>query len=199
MLKKILLALLVLVAAFLLFVTTRPDTYHIERSATMTAPPEVVFARVNDLHAWSEWSPWDKLDPAMKKTFGGPESGPGASYAWEGNDKVGAGSMTIQTATRPTTVGLELQFLKPFKDTSHTTFAFAPEGAGTKVTWSMDGKNQFLGKVMCLFMDMDKEVGGDFEKGLASLSEVTAKDAVRAAARDAAEAAAAAADSAAKK
>jgi len=199
MLKKILLVLLVLIAAFLLFVTTRPDTYHIERSPAMSAPPEVVFARVNDFHAWVDWSPWEKLDPAMKKTFGGPESGPGATYAWDGNEKAGAGSMTIQSANRPSQIGIELAFLKPFKDTSHVTFTFAPAEAGTKVTWAMDGKYMFVSKMMCLFIDMDKEIGKDFATGLVSLSEVTAKDAVRDARRDAAEAAAAATESAAKK
>jgi hypothetical protein len=199
MLKKILLALLVVVAGFLLLVVSRPDTFHIERSASLSAPPEVVFNRLNDFHGWPDWSPWEKLDPAMKRTFGGPESGPGATYAWVGNDKVGEGSMRIQNATSPTHLGIELKFVKPFEATSQAAFALAPEGTGTKVTWSMDGKNNFLGKAMCLFMDMDKEVGGQFESGLATLNSVTAKDAERVAARDAAEAAAAAAESAGKK
>ena len=198
MLKKILLALLVVLAGFLLLVVSRPDTFHIERSASLTAPPAVVFARLNDFHAWADWSPWEKLDPAMKKTFGGPESGPGASYAWAGNDKAGEGSMLIQTATSPSHIGIELKFLKPFAATYQAAFALAPEGTGTKVTWSMDGRNDFASKLFGLFMDMDKEVGGDFERGLATLNEVTAKDAVIVAARDAREAAAAAADSAAK-
>ena len=199
MLKKILLALLVVLAGFLLLVVSRPDTFHIERSASLTAPPAVVFARLNDFHAWADWSPWEKLDPAMKKTFGGPESGPGASYAWAGNDKAGEGSMLIQTATSPSHIGIELKFLKPFAATYQAGFALAPAGTGTKVTWSMDGRNDFASKLFGLFMNMDKEVGGDFERGLATLNTVTAEDAVIVAARDAREAAAAAADSAVKK
>ena len=198
MLKKILLALLVVLGGFLLLVVSRPDTFHIERSATLTAPPAVVFARLNDFHAWADWSPWEKLDPAMKKTFAGPESGPGATYSWAGNDQAGEGSMLIQTATHPSHIGIELKFLKPFAATYQAAFALAPAGTGTKVTWSMDGRNDFASKLFGLFMDMDKEVGGDFERGLATLNEVTAKDAVIVAARDAREAAAAAADSAAK-
>ena len=190
MLKKILLALLVVIAGLVLYVASRPDTFHIERSATMTAPPAVVFARLNDFHAWQDWSPWEKIDPAMKKTFGGPESGPGATYAWAGNDKVGEGSMEIKTATRPSNLGIELKFLKPFEATNQASFALAPEGTGTKVTWNMDGKHNFMSKTMCVFMDMDKQVGGDFEKGLADLRTVTAKDAEIVAARDAAQAAA---------
>jgi hypothetical protein len=195
MLKKILLALLVVLAGFLLLVVSRPDTFHIERSAMLIAPPAVVFARLNDFHAWADWSPWEKLDPAMKKTFGGPESGPGASYAWAGNDKAGEGSMLIQTATNPSHIGIELKFLKPFAATYQAGFDLAPEGTGTKVTWSMDGRNDIASKVFGLFMNMDKEVGSDFERGLASLNEVTVKDAAVVTAHDAAEAAAQAADS----
>ena len=175
--KKILLVLVVLVLGFVAFVASRPATYHVERSATVAAPPEVVFARITDLHAWQAWSPWEKLDPAMKHTFSGPDRGTGASYAWAGNDKVGEGRMTITDATAPSKVAFELEFIKPFASKCETGFTLAPEGDGTKVTWTMDGKNDFMGKAMCLFMDMDKTVGGDFERGLASLNTVAAADA----------------------
>ena len=190
MLKKILLLLLTLIAAFLTFVATRPDTFHVERSATIAAPPEVVFARIDDLHAWGDWSPWEKLDPKMTRKFDGPESGPGATYAWAGNDKVGKGRMTIQESTRPSHVGLQLEFLEPFQATSQSAFTLAPEATGTKVTWAMDGKNNFVAKVMCVFISMDKTVGGDFEKGLASLNGVAANDSARRAASAARQAAA---------
>ncbi len=189
MLKKVLLLLLVVLAGFLTFVITRPDTFHVERSVTIAAPPEVVFARIDDLHAWGDWSPWEKLDPKMTRKFGGPESGPGASYAWAGNDKVGKGRMTIQESTRPSHVGIQLEFLEPFKATSQSSFTLAPEAAGTKVTWAMDGKNNFVSKVMCVFISMDKTVGADFEKGLASLDQVARNDTARRAASAARQAA----------
>lgn len=186
MLKKVLLLLLVLIAGFLTLVLTRPDTFHIERSASIAAPPEIVFARIDDLHGWGDWSPWEKLDPAMTRTFAGPKSGPGASYAWAGNDKVGKGKMTIQDSTRPSHVGIQLEFLEPFQATNQSSFTLAPEAAGTKVTWAMDGGNNFVSKAFSLFMNMDKTVGADFERGLANLNEVAARDAQRSAAAPAA-------------
>ena len=182
--KKLLLLLLVVVAGFVTYVITRPDTFHVERSATIAASPEIVFARINDLHAWADWSPWEKLDPAMQRTYEGPESGPGAAYRWAGNDKVGKGKMTITEATRPTHVGIRLEFLEPFQATNQSTFALAPEGAGTKVTWSMNGQNNFVAKAFSVFMNMDQTVGGDFEKGLVNLNEAAAKDARLKAATD---------------
>ena len=172
MAKKIVLALLVIVAGFLTFVVTRPDTFHVERSATIAAPANVVYAHVVDFHAWPEWSPWEKLDPAMQRTYGGAAAGPGATYSWTGNDKVGEGKMTIVDATPPSKVGIQLDFIKPFAASNTATFAMAPEGEQTKVTWSMDGKNSFMSKTMSVFMSMDKMVGGDFEKGLASMKSV---------------------------
>jgi uncharacterized protein YndB with AHSA1/START domain len=155
MLKKIVLALVVLVAAYFVYVQTRPDTFHVERSRTVAAPPNVVYAQIHDFHAWPAWSPWEKLDPDMKRTYGGPEAGPGATYSWAGNDKVGEGTMTIKDVAPAERVNLELLFLKPFKATNTATFALAPEGEGTKVTWSMDGRHNLFSKAMCVFMSMD--------------------------------------------
>jgi len=169
MARKIVLFVVVLVAALLTFVVTRPDTFHVERSATVHAPADVVFARLDDFHRWSDWSPWEKLDPAMQRTYSGADKGVGAEYAWKGNDKVGEGRMTIQDAEAPRDLDIKLEFLKPFQATSATKFALAPAEGGTKVTWSMDGRNNFMSKTMSLFMSMDKEVGKDFEKGLAQL------------------------------
>src|SRR5262249_7146798 len=126
-------------------------------------------AQVNDFHAWPAWSPWEKLDPQMKKTFEGPASGVGAKYAWTGNDKVGEGRMTIEKSEKPSTVGIKLEFLKPFEATNATTFTFAPTAKGSKVTWAMDGENNFMAKAASLFMDMDKMIGGDFERGLTAM------------------------------
>jgi uncharacterized protein YndB with AHSA1/START domain len=172
MVKKILLALAAALVVFLAFVATRPPTFHVERSITLAAPPERAFAQVNDFHAWAAWSPWDKLDPQMKRTFEGAPAGVGASYSWVGNKQVGEGRMTIEKSEPARLVSIKLEFIKPFEATNTATFAFAPDGAGTKVTWSMDGNNNFVGKLFSVFMDMDKMVGGDFERGLASMKTI---------------------------
>lgn len=171
--KKLLLSLVVLLLAFAGFVATRPAAFHVERSVTVQAPVATIEAQIVDFRAWNAWSPWVKLDPAMKKTFDGPATGVGAVYGWVGNDKVGEGRMTITEHEPGARVGMRLEFLKPWEATSATAFAFAPEGAATRVTWTMDGTNDFLGKLMCLFVDMDKQIGGDFERGLASLRSVS--------------------------
>lgn len=171
--KKILRIVLILVIGFLIYASTRPDTFRVERTGVIGAPAETVYGHIVNFHDWVAWSPWEKLDPNMKKTFGGTDGTVGATYAWVGNDKVGEGSMTITELTPVSKVGIKLDFLKPFKSTSATTFTLAPEGNGTKVTWTMEGRNNFMSKVMCIFMDMDKMVGGDFEKGLVSLKAVS--------------------------
>lgn len=170
--KKVLIGLVVLLGGFSAFVTTRPDDYKVERTATMAAPPELVFAQVSDFHNWAAWSPWDKLDPAMKKDFSGADKGVGASYHWVGNDKVGEGRMTITDATASSQVGIKLEFMKPFESTSTTTFTLAPAAEGTKFTWSMAGKNNFVSKAMGVFASMDSMIGKDFEAGLANLKGV---------------------------
>ena len=184
MARKILLALLVLVAVLLVVIMTRPDTFHVERTAVVHAPADVVFARLEDFHKWPDWSPWEKLDPAMQRTFSGADKGVGAVYAWKGNDKVGEGRMTILEAAPSSKLGLRLEFLKPFQSTSRTTFDLAPGDGGTQVRWAMDGPQNFMSKAMCLVMDMDKQVGGDFEKGLAALDTVASADARAAAPPD---------------
>ena len=169
MARKILIGVAVVVVLLVLVILTRPATFHIERSTLVAAPPENVFAQVNDFRAWAAWSPWEKLDPQMKKSFEGPPAGVGAKYAWSGNDKVGEGRMTIEKSDKPSTVGVKLEFLKPFESTSATTFTFAPAPGGSKVTWAMDGDNNFMAKAASLFMDMDKMIGPDFDKGLAAM------------------------------
>lgn len=170
--RKILIGLVVVVLAFIVFVSTRPATFHIERSTTMAASPEVAFAQVNDFHKWAQWSPFEKLDPQMTKTFEGPNEGVGAAYAWKGNDKAGEGRMTIEASDKASHIAIKLQFMKPFPATNTATFTFAPDSTNpklTRVTWAMDGNNNFMGKMFQLFVNMDKLVGADFEKGLASL------------------------------
>lgn len=170
MAKKIALAIAAALAALLVLVATRPGTFHVERSTTISAPPEVVFAQIDDFHEWRAWSPWEHIDPELARTYDGPQAGVGASYSWSSkNDKVGKGRMTILESKKPSVVRIELAFLEPFTATNTATFTITPAGQGTEVRWAMDGSNNFAAKAMLLVMDMDKLVGGDFEKGLASM------------------------------
>jgi hypothetical protein len=183
-LRVILLLIVAVIVICLGLAAMRPDTYHFERSASIAAPPSTVFAVVDDFHNWSAWSPWAHLDPAMKESYEGPSSGKDAIYSWTGNDKVGTGRMTIQESTPDSHVGIKLEFIKPMAMTAQSAFALAPEGQGTKITWSMDGKNDFMAKFFSLFMNMDKSVGGDFERGLASLKTIAEKMPAASAAAD---------------
>jgi hypothetical protein len=170
--KKILLGVLVLLLGFLGFAASRPDTYRVERSATIEAPAVAVFEQIDDLRAWPAWSPWDKLDPGMEKAYSGPPRGVGSSYSWKGNEKVGEGKLAITESEAPTRVACRLEFIKPFSSVAQTEFRLVPAGTFTTVTWSMQGQNNLMGKVFGLFMDMDSAIGADFEKGLASLKQV---------------------------
>lgn len=179
MLKKVAIVIGLLIVVLLGVVATRPATYRVERSAEVSAPPSAVYALVNDFHKWDAWSPWAKLDPNMKLTFDGAAAGTGAIYYWTGNKEVGEGRMTITESQPDSRVVIKLEFIKPFPTTSTTTFVFTPSGSSTKVTWVMDGKNDFIGKAFTLFMDMDKMIGKDFEKGLASMKGVAESQATQ--------------------
>jgi hypothetical protein len=172
MLKKIAITLAAAVVILLLVIATRPANFKIERSADMRAPSWLVFGLVNDFRQWHVWSPWEKLDPAMQKTFGEKSAGEGAVYSWTGNDQVGEGRMTITEAKAAQYVKLKLEFLKPWKATNQATFTFAPQGSSTKVSWAMEGEYDFMGKAFSLFADMDAMVGKDFEQGLAMMGTV---------------------------
>ncbi|HQR29458.1 MAG TPA: SRPBCC family protein [Anaeromyxobacteraceae bacterium] len=170
MLKKILAILLVVVLAFGGFVGSRPSDYKIERSIVIDGPIESVYPEVVMFRRWGNWSPWAHLDPNMAVEYGGPKGGLGSTYHWKGNDKVGEGRMTMTGALKDELVQIKLEFIKPWAQVSQTEFRFKPEGPGqTRVTWTMTGKHDFVGKLFALFMDMDKMVGTDFEKGLAAL------------------------------
>ncbi len=169
MIRKILVGIAAVVVLFAVVVATRPSEFHIERSITIHAPAESAFERVNDFHAWPDWSPWEKLDPQTKRTFGGAPSGAGATYAWSGNDEVGEGLMTIEGSDRPSRVSIRLDFARPMVATHWATFTFAPVPEGTKVTWAIDGENDFAGKAFSLFVNMDTMLGAYFERGLATL------------------------------
>lgn len=193
MLKKIGLGLVAVVVLFLIVVATRPGEFRYERSAVINAPPDAVFPLVNDFHSWNGWSPWDKLDPNLKRTFEGPAQGVGAMYGWTGNDDVGEGRMTITDAKANESIKIKLEFIRPFAAVNDTEFTFKPEGAGTKVSWVMSGKNNFMSKAFGLFVDMDKMIGSDFDKGLAQMKQLGEAEAARRAAAAPAPAPAAAA------
>ncbi len=175
MLKKIAVVVAVLIAGVLLFAATRPDTFGVQRSATIKAPPEKIFALVNDLQQWRSWSPYENKDPAMKRTFTGPPAGKGAAYAWEGNKEVGQGRMEISGTTPPNLVTIQLDFIKPFEGHNRVDFRIEPQGDTTQVTWAMNGPAPYITKLMSIFVDMDKMIGRDFEVGLANLKAAAEK------------------------
>lgn len=152
------------------------STYSVTRSATIPAPASAIFPYVNSFQEWTKWSPWESVDNNLQRTYSGADSGVGAKYAWTGNRKAGAGTMEIIQSDEPGSINVRLEFTKPFKAVNPTSFTFTPDGSGTRVTWTMTGENTGIGKVFALFMNMDKMVGGDFEKGLASLAAAVAKD-----------------------
>lgn len=173
MIKKILLGLaacIVLgVAILLALILKQPDDYSVSRSTTIAAPPAGVFALVNDFRQWEHWSPWADLDPDSKVSFEGAESGKGSIFKWSGNAEVGEGSQEIVESKPGELVRIKLVFIKPFAGTSDTEFAFQPDGEGTRVTWTMSGKNDFIGKAISLVMDCETMIGPMFEKGLANM------------------------------
>lgn len=161
--------LLLIVLVFVVLVAIRPADFTITRNTTIAAPPGVVFGHINNLHQWEAWSPWAKLDPTMKQTYDGPPEGVGASHSWNGNNKVGEGKMTITESTPAERVALRLEFLRPMRAVNQSVFTLKPDAAGTVVTWTMTGTNGFMGKAFDMVMNMDRMLGKDFEKGLASL------------------------------
>lgn len=179
MLKKILLVAAVVVAVpvvgVLGYAATKPDTFRIERSTTIQAPPERIYAFVDDFRAWEAWSPYEKMDPAMKRTYSGAAHGQGASYAWEGNEHAGAGNMAITEALPGEKLAIRLNFTKPFEASNTAEFTFKPEGGATKVTWAMHGPMPFISKVMDVLLGMDAMIGKDFEAGLSSLKALAEK------------------------
>jgi hypothetical protein len=169
MLKKILIGIAAIILIFVVVVALQPSDFHIARTTTIAAPADAVFDQVSDFHKWVAWSPYEKIDPALKRTYSGNPSGVGAIYEWVGNKDVGEGRATI-TESRPNElVRIQLEFLKPFAATNIAEFNLAPSGDQTSITWSMTGTNNFMFKAVGLFMNMDKMVGGQFEQGLAQL------------------------------
>ncbi len=175
MFSIITIVIFVLVAALLIYAATLPDTFRVERSVEINAAPEKIFPFVNDFHNWRRWSPYEKIDPALKRIYSSNESGEGAVYEWEGNNKVGSGRMEIMTTVPPSSITIKLDFLKPFKAHHTALFTFDKKGDQTHVSWSNFGTNPYPAKLMCMFVDMDHMIGKDFEAGLVNLKNIAEK------------------------
>jgi hypothetical protein len=172
MLEIILISIAVIVIVFVVIVAMQPSEFLIARSTIISAPPTAVFPQVNDFHMWKSWNPWGKIDPAMKQTYEGAPAGTGAIYTWAGNKEVGEGRMTIIESRPSDLIRVKLEFMKPFRANHIALFTIKPEGKQTVVTWNMTGQNNFMAKAIHLFMNMDKMIGGQFEKGLADMKSV---------------------------
>lgn len=169
MLKNIAVIVAGLIVIFLGFVFTRPATFRIERSAVIDAPPAKIFPFINDFRSWGAWSPWERIDRNMQRNYVGPLTGPGSAYEWSGNEEIGSGRMEITATTPPTKLVIDLHFISPFEARNTAEFTLVPQGNSTKVTWAMYGPNTFMGKLMGLFMNVDKMIGDNFEAGLTNL------------------------------
>lgn len=170
MFKKFVLIVLVLIGLLLAFAWTRPDTYHVQRTGHVAAPPQQVFDLVGDFRHWPEWSPWEDLDPQMQRVYSSPSQGVGASYDWSGNEEAGKGRMQIRQARAPQRLDIDLQFIEPMASSNRMRFDFTPAGDGTEVLWQMEGQHSFATKIMSVFMSFDRLIGRDFDKGLANLA-----------------------------
>lgn len=181
MLKKLLVAIAVLIVGFVVLVALQPSNFRIERSIVVNAPAEVVFPHVNDFRRWTAWSPFEKLDPNLKRNYDGAPSGTGSVYHWAGNKDAGEGRATIIESRTNERIRIQLEFIKPYQATDIAEFTFVPEGQGTRVTWSLSGTNNFMFKAVGLFMNMDGMLGGEFDKGLRELKALSEAPAVPAA------------------
>jgi uncharacterized protein YndB with AHSA1/START domain len=169
MFKLIAIGVLVVIGAFLLYAATRPDTFRVARTATIKAPPEKIFALINDLRSMQTWSAWEKMDPGMKRTHGGAASGPGATYAWAGNKQIGEGRMEIIESSPPSKVTIRMDFIKPFAAVNTLEFTLQPDGGSTRVTEAIFGPSPFISKVMSIVCNADRMIGGKFDESLAEL------------------------------
>ena len=167
--------IVVLLAAALAYAATKPDTFRVQRSTSIKAPPEKIFPLLDDLRSHATWSPWDQKDPAMKRTYSGAARGKGAVYEWDGNKNIGKGRMEITETSPPSRVIFKLDFIKPFEAHNIAELVLEPKGDATNVTWAIYGPNLFLGKVMSLVCNMDRMIGKEFETGLANLKRLTEK------------------------
>jgi uncharacterized protein YndB with AHSA1/START domain len=169
MFVEIALGAIALVVLSLIVIAALPANFRVERSATIDAPPEAVFALIHDFRQWRKWSPYEKRDPNMKRTYDGPAAGAGSAYSWAGNAQIGEGRMTITESKPYEHVAIRIEFFKPWKATNGVQFRLTPVGGGVSVSWSMNGEKNFMCKVFSLFMNMDHMIGDDYEKGLKEL------------------------------
>jgi carbon monoxide dehydrogenase subunit G len=172
MFKIIAIVVVVLIVGVLGIAATKPDSFRVQRTASIKAPPEKIYPLINDLKGWTAWSPWEKKDPAMKRTLSAATVGKGATYEWAGNKEVGKGRMEIAEATPSSKVLIKLDFIAPFEAHNMAEFDLQPKGDTTDVTWSIYGPAPFVNKLMSVFLDMDKMIGRDFETGLANLKAI---------------------------
>jgi hypothetical protein len=175
MIKTIAIVAVIVIAAVLIFAATKPDTFSVQRTTAIKAEPEKIFAMLDDFHNWGSWSPWEKMDPNMKRTFSGPANGKGSVYEWDGNSKVGQGRMEITDASAPSHMTIKLDFIKPFEGHNVAEFVLEPKGGSTNVTWTMRGPSPYIAKLMSVFFSMDSMIGRDFEAGLANLKAAAEK------------------------
>ena len=175
MLKKIVIVVAVLVLAVLGLAITKPDTFNVQRTTSIKAPPGEIFPLINDFHSWNSWSPWEKIDPNMKRMYSGSPSGQGAVYEWDGTSKVGTGRMEITDASPSSKVTIKLDYLKPIEGHNIAEFTLEPQAGSTNVTWAMHGPAPFMSKVMQVFISMDRLIGKDFETGLANIKRIAEK------------------------
>jgi uncharacterized protein YndB with AHSA1/START domain len=178
MLKTIAIIVIILVGAVLIFAATKPDSFRIQRAITIMAPPERIFALINDFHHWEAWSPWENIDPALQRTYGGAPSGEGAVYEWSGNKNIGHGRMEIIESLAPSRVALKLDFIKPFEAHNKVEFTLATQGDSTTVTQAMFGPSPYISKLMGMFFSMEKMVGQKYEVALANLKTIAEKQVV---------------------
>ncbi|MBO9709330.1 MAG: SRPBCC family protein [Caulobacter sp.] len=169
MFKIIAIVVAAAIAGLLAYAATRPDTFRVSRSTVVNATPDKIYPLLDDFRRWSVWSPYEGLDPAMARTYSGPASGVGAAYAWDSKGRAGVGRMEIVQAQAPQNLKLRLDFNKPMKSSNNVTFTLEPQGAATRVTWTMEGPAPFISKLMGVIFNLDKAVGRDFEAGLAKL------------------------------
>lgn len=176
MMQKIFIGLIATIGSFLALVLLQPSDYRVSRTMVVSASAPEVFAQIDDFRRWQAWSPWAKRDPKAKASFAGPESGKGAMFAWSGNNEVGEGRMTLTESRPAEAVKIKTDFVKPFVGTSYSDFSLKPEGGATSVSWTISGQNDFIAKAICLFVSMDKVLGGEMEKGLASMKALVEAD-----------------------
>jgi uncharacterized protein YndB with AHSA1/START domain len=175
MIKVIALVLAALIGLLLVYAATRPDSFRVERSITVASPPDKVFALVNNFHQWELWSPWEKVDPNIQRSYSGATEGQGAIYAWQGNKDIGSGRMEITESSAPSRLEIKIDFMTPFEAHNTVSFTLVPQGQGTVVTQAMYGPSPFISKLMSLFFSMDKMVGSKYEEGLATLKALAEK------------------------